>query len=285
MGIIFHQNMLDYGGAAPARNAGYNLQFGNISAAITAALAPAAPVWWVAGFTEITNAGASVAALLARAGQLSATFGNIVVIEVGTTALGRREFLGIAWNNGQVPVAHVGQVLWNPVNNTWNAHNTAVAAIPANNVIPLPGAAGLGADTRGLAYVAGVAGGNATIFAFMHNMYNLGNKSSAFTNLGRMGEQARAAIGGGYAAAEVIIGGDFNLLPRTPKRPRGAQLTLNTRYTEAGMPLAPVNTTNANPYDYWALSNGAIANANTRVYVQTRVTPPCSDHAGIVLHR
>jgi endonuclease/exonuclease/phosphatase family metal-dependent hydrolase len=139
-----------------------------------------------------------------------------------------------------------------------------------------------------LAYIAclELATGNPFLIGFMHNMYNLGNKSSAYTNLGTMADNARNAIGGGYAGAEVIIGGDFNLAPRNPKRPRGATLFLYPRAARVGGGTvgAYINTTAANPYDFWAISNGGRTDAHVRVRTQTRV-PHCSDHAGITLLR
>jgi hypothetical protein len=276
MALIFHQNMRNYGGGAPGRNVAYNGALGAINA-ITGAL------YWVAGFTEITNTVGSVAALLARAAVLDAGLTRIVVIEVGTTALGTREFIGIAWDNANFTVAHGGSVVKFAMNQNWVPHNVANAALGTggNQTIALPGAGGLAADTRGLAYIAGTNAGNPYLIGFLHNMYALGNKTEMYQRIGGIADNARAAIGGVYAGAEVIIGGDFNVAPAPArKRPRG--FTLDTVIASAMG--APINTTLANPYDYWKVSNPALNNGDASVYVQTRVAL-CSDHAAIVLTR
>ncbi|HKP13667.1 MAG TPA: hypothetical protein VJZ91_16220, partial [Blastocatellia bacterium] len=174
MARIFHQNMRVYGGGAGGRNAAY-------LAALTAINGITGAVYWAAGFTEITNGNAPLrAALSTRAQALDAGLTNIVVIEVGTSALGTREFIGITWDSAAgLNVQHAGQALWNPVNHGWPAYNNAIGGAPINQTINLPMGVALGADTRGLAYIAGLSlgggmGGAALIIAFMHNMYALG---------------------------------------------------------------------------------------------------------------
>jgi hypothetical protein len=277
MALLFHQNMRVFGGGSAPRNAVF-------TGALTAINAATGAAYWAAGFTEITNPNAPLRGVLAGlAATLDPGLTSLVVIEVGTTALGMREYIGIVWDNAAFPVAHVGRVLRDPVNRAWAAYNVAAAAIPANRVILLPGlGAPLAADSRGVAYIAGTNGGTNYLLGFMHNMYALGDKSGAYVAMPSMTDLARAGIGGAYAAAEVIVGGDFNLDPRPPKRPRGAAFLLYPR--AEGGPGAYTNTTLANPYDFWLVSNVGITDADDTVYPATRVAAG-SDHAAVVLTR
>lgn len=278
MALIFHQNMRDYGGGSIIRNNAYDI-------ALTAINAATGANYWVAGFTEITNAGTSRAALTARATVLDPGLTRLIVLNVGTMAVsGRSEYLGIAWDPAYITVQHAGQVMKHAVTRTWNAYdNTAPFGGFANpQVIGRPAVGALTADSRGLAYIAALRGATPYIFAFMHNMYMEGDKTGAYNNLNNMAALIRAAVGGAYAAAEVIIGGDFNLAPRNPKRPRGAALNLTARAARAGGDWA--NTTAANPYDFWVVSNAGLANAACAVRANTRVAH-CSDHAAITLNR
>jgi len=222
MPLIFHQNMFSFGGHSAVRNATFTGAFAAIQG-ITGA------IYRAAGFTEVINAGAGLRhtlSLLAHA--LDPNMTDLVVIEVGTTAVGvRREFIGIAWDPAALIVQHAGSVLWDSANQRWRAHN-AVAAGIVNQTINRPAGLMLGADSRGLAYIAALRLGNPFLIGFMHNMYNLGDKSSAFTHLGNMADAACNAAGGVYGGAEIMIGGDFNLRPRQPKRPRGANVLLRT---------------------------------------------------------
>ncbi|MCP3144432.1 exonuclease/endonuclease/phosphatase family protein [Pyxidicoccus xibeiensis] len=273
---IFHQNMLDYGGRTPVRNATFTAALGAING-ITGAN------YWAAGFTEVLYAGAATQANLPLIAQaLDAGLTRMHVIEVGTTLLGRQEFIAIAWDDFSFPVAHVGRVLWDPMNRSWAPHNAAPGAA-ATQVLPLPTGVAMGADTRGLAYIAGASAttGRRYVIAFMHNMYNLGNKTAAFESLNVMATRARNAIGGNYTDATVVIGGDFNLEPRTRKRPRGSDEFFHARATVAANG-SYVNTTNVHPYDFWVVSDAAITDASTQVFVQTRVAHG-SDHAGITV--
>lgn len=280
MALIFHQNMFNFGGRSDVRNAAYTASLNAIGAAT-------GPSYIVAGFTEVLNSDPVLRVTIANLAQtLDPGLTGLVVIEVGTTAVGvRREYIAITWNPEYVTVQHAGQVLWNAAAQTWQAHNTAAAEV-VDNRIPLPAGPPLGADTRGLAYIAATYAGANFLFGFMHNMYHMGNKSSAFTNLGTMADNARQAIGGDYTRAEVIIGGDFNVSPRVPKRPRGAALALQSRAARAGG--AYVNTTNSNPYDFWVVSNFAVTDAHVAVHPQTRsghMVNHVSDHAGITVNR
>jgi hypothetical protein len=280
--FIFHQNMRDFGGAAAKRNVFFNMNLGFVGASVMLH----AP-FVAAGFTEITNAGASRATLTALAAVLSGAMTNVLVIVVGTMALSKKpEYIGIAWDPGVITVHHAGHALYDVYNGRWQAFNYTDGALanalanqrilfPNNNIL-----LALRADTRGIAYIAGTVGGNPKIIAFMHNMYAIGDPTGGFNNVPTMAERARQSAGGIYAGAQIIVGGDFNIRPRNPKRPRGNQLALLARW--AGNP--PTNTTNANPYDFWLVSNGVIAHANASVYPATRFTPGGSDHAGIGLN-
>jgi hypothetical protein len=118
-------------------------------------------------------------------------------------------------------VQHAGHVLRNPVDKSSVAYDTAVGAgagaargAGAANNIPLPAGVPLGADARGLAYIAGTYGGNPYLIGIVHNMYAMGDKTAAFQNLPHMADAARKRAGGIYAAAQVLLGGDFNRPPQ-----------------------------------------------------------------------
>lgn len=274
--LLFHQNMRNYGGNSALRNATFTGALATIGG-ITGAS------YWAAGFTECLNSGPGLRTNLSLLAQaLDGGLTSLVVIAVGQNALGRDEYIGIAWDNvAGVNVAHVGQVLWNPMNRNWVAYNTPFGNV-VNRSLPLPPAAPQGLDTRGLAYIAGMKGNTAYLIAFMHNMYSTGNKTAAFESLDRMATLARNTIGGGYVDATVLIGGDFNLRPRSRKRSRGADERFYARAALAA-PGVYVNTTNVHPYDFWMVNNSNITDADARVFVQTRVVRG-SDHAGITLN-
>ncbi|MFP2924066.1 hypothetical protein ACLESO_02375 [Pyxidicoccus sp. 3LG] len=276
MALIFHQNMLDYGGRSALRN-------GTFTNAVAAINGITGATYLAAGFTEVLYAGIPTQTNLPLIAQaLDGGLNQMAIIEVGTTALGRREFIAIAWDNVSFPVTHVGRVLWNSFNRTWTAYST-VAGGAALQIYPLPVGMALGADTRGLAFIAGTRAltGRRYLIAFMHNMYNLGNKTAAFESLNVMATRARTSVGANYTNVKVIIGGDFNLEPRTRKRARGDQELFYSRAALAG-PGAYVNTTNVHPYDFWVVNDVNITDASTQVFVQTRVAHG-SDHAGITV--
>jgi hypothetical protein len=275
MTLIFHQNMRDYGGNSAPRNALYAARFGAISATPTV---PNGVL--VAGFTEIMNSGVGLHANMPGVIQnLDAGLTNFIVIYVGTTSVGRRaEYIAIATDPVFV-AAHAGQVLINPVTAQWAIYNTPAAAV-VNNRIGVPGGVNLQADSRGVAYVAGTFAGNQYIIGFMHNMYNEGNKTGAFTNLGRVAQVMRQNVPG-YGAARVIIGGDFNVAPRNPTRRGGVPLhSCCKRSALTGLPIW--TTIGMNSYDFF-VANTAQTDANAEVWGQTMVIPLGSDHAGVGL--
>src|SRR5579871_6073409 len=295
MFVVFHQNMMRFGGNAAFRNAHFIAQMGVVGGVIAGL--HGGPRVGAAGYTELINNGAGMHLNLPGiATALDAGLTQRLIIEVGTTSVGAsREYIGIFWDPNVLTVQHAGQVAWDAFNRRWGAaNNTAAGAFPANRNLNLPGAGGLGLDTRGLAYIAcrRVLNNNPFIIAFLHNMYSIGDRTAAMQNLDTMASRARAAAGAAYAAAEIIIGGDFNVQPPPAARPsrkraRGAALRLTTRVFRNGFGVAQ-NTTLANPYDYWLVSDAiGITDAHARRYTQTRwdVNMNCSDHAGVTLDR
>src|SRR5215510_3966672 len=242
--------MRNFGGNSAPRNVNYTAQMGVVGAAIAALNGGACT--GAAGYTELLNAGVGMHAnlpLIAQAMEPGLT--NHLVIEVGTTSVGgRREFIGIAWDPNYLTVQHAGQVVWDSFNRAWIGNNTAAVAFPANNTLPLPGAAALGADQRGLAYIACLraANGNPFIIGFLHNMYAVGEKTRAVENMDTMANRAKTAAGVAYAGAEVIIGGDFNVVPPPAANParKRFRATITTRVSRTGGGAAR-NTTLNNP--------------------------------------
>jgi hypothetical protein len=282
MSLIFHQNMRNYGGGAWLRNFIFDLNFAAMQAATGA-------LYIAAGYTEIRN---NLTALnfTARAAALDPGLTNGILIEVGITAVGNKiEHLGIAWDPTVVTVTNAGQVLYNAIARRWQCYNTAIPGLPPAT-IPLGGvgmaAPAVGAkrkfdetaiaDSRGLAYIAGTYNGVNRVFAFMHNMYGLGDRSSAFTKLNTMVDAINATLGIG--GTRTYMGGDFNLQPRDPRRGRAlhhaaARNVANTAY---------LNTTAANPYDFWLSDQAVITHARASRRNET-LNSGVSDHAGVVL--
>jgi hypothetical protein len=284
--LIFHQNMRVYGGGAPARNAAFTV-------GLTAINAVTGPTYAAAGFTEIINAGAGIHQQLNALSQtLDPGLNRLLVIEVGTTVSGNREYIGISWDPAVLPVQHAGRVLRNPVNKNWVAYNAPVAAgagapgagAVAANTLELPGGVALAADQRGIAYIAGTYGGTEYLIAFMHNMYGVGDRTTGFANLGIMADRARRAIGGAYANAEVVVGGDFNVPPRAYWRRRRQPVDLENLAARVGGGVAGayVLTTAVHTYDFWASALFGRNDTHAAVHTQTR-TFLASDHAAITL--
>lgn len=284
MPLVFHQNMRVYGGNSPVRDGTYVTSFLAVGAAT-----PVGQNYWVAGFTEVMNAGAVLRGNLAlHASLIDPVLTNLVVIEVGITSVGmQREFIAIAYDPLALNVQHVGQVLWNPVNRTWAGYDTNPGFI-VNQTMLLPPGAPLGADSRGLAYVAGQdVNGFPYAFGFMHNMLNIGDKTSAFSSLGVMCSRMVVAMNdAGYPlnTTEFYLGGDFNLRPRNPTARGGKELKAKARRVggAAGPPAAYVNTTAANPYDFWVVSDTNCTDADVDILAQTQVVN-ASDHSGVRL--
>jgi hypothetical protein len=268
----FHLNMQNYGGGTPGINALFDADLTAINA-ITGA------VYWVAGFTEIRNNNTAQNFFM-RAGNLDGGFDDFILIAVGRTAVGNTiEHLGVTWDSAHVNVTNAGQVLYDAQNKNWVCFNRAIGAVaPPTIALPNLKDANLAADSRGLAYVAGAAGGVNHVFAFMHNVYTIGNKSGAYSNLDLMALKILDAVGWSFGNADVYIGGDFNVYPH---RPNGQRSVLADFKAVDGMGL-PLNTTNANPYDFWLTNDATRTNNNARRYTQPLVSG-ASDHSAITL--
>ena len=290
MFVVFHQNMYKFGGNQPVRNLHYTTQMGLLGGAVAALNGGACIA--AAGYTELLNDGLGMHANLPNiALALDPGLTNHLVIEVGTTIGNYQEFIGIAWDPNWLTVQHAGQVVWDSMNRQWIGNNTAAGAFPVNRNLTLAGAQNLGADQRGLAYIAclRVLNGNPFIIGFFHNMYAVGDKTRAVDSIDTMTNRAKTGAGLAYAGAEVIVGGDFNVLPPPAANParKRFRATVTTRVSRTGGGVAR-NTTMANPYDYWNVSDAAgITDVDARRYTQTRwdVDAYCSDHAGITVDR
>jgi hypothetical protein len=274
---IFHQNMRVFGGGSAARN----LAFTNAVASVSASIGVDRIA--VAGYTEVMNARAARNAIAGISATLDSRLTRTNYYLCGRTALGGREYIVISIytspNLALMPTnfnpAANGRVLMvNTLNGLqwqcFDSNDLDILTMPQNGI----------ADSRGLAYVVGTftSGGAAQnmVVGFIHNMYNLGNRSGAFQSLAVMMARIRAR----YNLAgnvPIIFGGDFNVGPRHLSR----NLQIYTIYQANGG--GPVNTTSSNAYDFW-VSNANIGNNNATVYPQTRNVPlKLSDHAGIGL--
>ncbi len=273
---IFHQNLRVFGGGRAARNAAFQAALAEVQAA-------AGVGYLAAGFTETMNDGDPCqGALRGLANSLDEGLGRLSVIAVGTTAVGvQTEFVGIAWNPDTIDIEVVGQVLL--VDREWQVFlsNQPGEAVPAT-VGPPPGIPLRTADSRGLAFAAGMVGGLPCLIGFMHNMLNLGDKTGAYDNIPAMATRACQAIGGAYTNAHIIVGGDFNLPPRNP----GTARTRGQFYCVAATDGngAYVRTTVANAYDYWLVNFDGLTSANVGAHFATRGDGGRSDHAGISLN-
>jgi hypothetical protein len=278
MGLLFHQNMLNFGGGTPVRNAAFATGFGAINAETGAD-------YVAAGFTEITNWDTAYDALAALATTLDGGLTHLTIIRVGYTALNGTEFIGIAWDPHAITVACGGQVLRDSVTRAWTAHVQAgdgAGALPAK--IDTPKGMGFLADTRGPAFIAGIRAGTgeARIYVFYHNMYQLGDGSGGFQSLPTVVDRIRSALGGPFSNAKTFIGGDFNVDPHPPATASFLgvyPLKLAAATDDDG---DYINTTNVHAYDFWLSTDNAYDDDDASVYTDTRDDDQ-SDHAAIVL--
>jgi len=274
MAWIFHLNMQNYGGASVPRNALFDAALNIINGVIPNPL-------WVAGFTEIRNGNAG-GRFYSRARVLNPSFNRRTLIEVGVTAVGNRvEHLGIAWNSNSVAVQSAGQVLYLSGTKKWNVFPKAAVngAIPTTIALPAILGIGLGADTRGLAYIAGTAVGKNHIFAFMHNLYAIGDRYSAIANLNGMAKAILTQMNWTAANTDIYIGGDFNVRPYSP----GASRAILHHAAAVNLAGQYVNTTAANPYDFWFTNDANAQNADARVYAAP-LNNGASDHSAVSLN-
>lgn len=135
----------------------------------------------------------------------------------------------------------------------------------------------LNQDARGPAFIAGRFRNRYAIFVFLHNMHNHGNRFGLVDSLGAIVQAIRVQLGGNYQDAEVVIGGDFNVRPRDPRRNARGGVRLFARVARDGQGRI-INTTARNPYDYWIVSRADVTDAAAAVSDATR-RPGASDHA------
>lgn len=257
MAVLFHQNMRIFGGGAPARNAAYNGPGpgpGGAFAAIAAAVAGVGPVA-VAGFTEITNNGASVAALTASCASLGLAWGGNVVC--GRTALAHGpEYIGIGIHPTYALVT-VGHILLQANGGGGGITLIHRRAAGFGGGLPLPAAATR--DFRGVVYVVvTVPGGGPNIaVGFLHNLYTFEAQRVLVAGqipqmLAMMGAAASGL--GAVAVGARYIGGDFNVAMISP---RGTVRQGRAWGYSAGLAAVPVGavaggtTWSGSLYDYW----------------------------------
>ena len=264
---LFHQNMRVYGGGNAERNEVFNEAMMDISSDLDKDQVA------VAGFTEIMNFGASVDTLDMIAHHLDVNLTKPLFFACGITAFksDSPEYVAISVHKAfSIQIAGRVLLLEQPSSNRpkWTcvpSTELKVATVPDN----------LSPDSRGLAYVGGKFQGKYLIVGFMHNMYNLGDRSSAFQALSDMIQLIwdKHSEWDGYMT---IFGGDFNVEPRD-NLPSAYTVYATNNNNE------PVNTTKHHPYDYWIASK-QISKNNAYVYTETRDVPSgLSDHGGISL--
>lgn len=263
---LFHQNMRNFGGADALRNAEYDAQFTAIAAAGAAAAPPQQIV--VAGFTEITNNGASAAALAGLCNALGVNF--VHNIACGRTALaqGGPEYVCIGVSN-VANVVGVGRVVLHSDGGHIGLVDdySAIGAVPANWCDTLPDNATY--DYRGLVYVvmnvpglAAVGGvAQSAAFGFIHNMYSF--EAQRVLVVAQLPNMLRM-IGARSTLNVAYIGGDLNVdpLPRGGGRIGRAYLSSSALgAAPAGHPYMPPppppafvvggTTWRGSFYDYW----------------------------------
>src|SRR5262245_34813901 len=139
--------MRTFGGKTPTRNAAFGTQFAAING-VTGS------VYWAAGFTELKTSKPNIRKVLsALAKKLDPGLKRLVVIQVGTSGLGYKEFIGIAWDPNWVTVEHAGIVYREGTFGSWTPHNVEESDITDQTIL-LPSGSMYTLDTRGLAYIA-----------------------------------------------------------------------------------------------------------------------------------
>lgn len=274
---VFHQNMMVFGGGSVARNAAFGAAFGAMN------LGTATDLVLVAGFTEICNSVVAPGAL----GTLVATLDPDLVanntVVVGISAAGKAEYIVMATFNedaaNRFAVAAYGKVIGTADGQTWTCYPTTELAA---NVLP----PSVKPDSRGLAYVVGTLAsatdpawnGKSLVVAFMHNMYGTGDRYGGMTRLpGALG--AIYAKHGLPAGAPYVLGGDFNVMPRTVKDRSGAFSMVPAFAQDAAS--KPIATTLHHPYDFF-FAYPALPSANVHVWTQSRGKGAgVSDHGAV----
>ena len=171
MTVLFHQNMRQFGGGVPARNAAYSAAF----AVIAGRLAGAGPVV-VAGFTEVCNDAAAANAF--GVGGLCAALGveHYANIACGSTALAQgNEYIAIGIHAGCV-VRQVGRIFLNATGGSIRLILNTPPALPPGQAWRRTIPEHATRDYRGIVYVVvtlpGV-GGPTIAVGFLHNLYTL----------------------------------------------------------------------------------------------------------------
>jgi hypothetical protein len=235
MAWIFHQNLQKFGGAGDPSK--IQLLVNTLTHTRTRQKAPI----MVAGFTEISNAGASVF-------QLDKLFAALlldtaIIAAVGTTAVaGQDEFISIGWNSDLLPVRRVGVVQIRDAN-SYDYEDQPYQAGQGQYHFTAGGAT----DSRGLLYIMGQDEKKKNwVFGFMHNVYTVGDKTRFPKDLGDI----TYALSTKFNAASVVLGGDFNVLPVGQRKNYG-----NSRAALDGLGPAYLDTTLSNAYDWWYVND------------------------------
>jgi hypothetical protein len=298
---FFHQNLLNFTGTNTDKNAALARSFEWINRNCG--------MFMAAGFTEILNNGNAVDPMAALATTLDPDLTRMVVIEIGTTAAAkfpRTEYIAIAWDPDTLRIRGGGCVYREQGGYRTDWTTTYIASTDlgtdGHRKITQPDATGgdnnamqiQARDTRGLAYIVADWSRETYVIGFVHNMYGVGDRTNLRANLGSIAD--KAIKDAGLTSANVIIGGDFNVLPPTlssqggRKSPRGYKLVTCAALDQNGN---YVNTTNSNPYDYWMVSETlakelGLDNDSVSVLAQARrgrlrSQDIFSDHAPILL--
>lgn len=203
--LLFHQNMLNFGGGAQRRNQAYTQGF----TAIATAYQPANLFIQSIGFTEIIN-NTTASPILANFSQI--LFGqnvfSINTVACGRTALAKGpEFITIA---SLPPPYQVGRIFFHNDGHGIKLISDIAPQIPvppnwATQVHP-----DATADYRGVVYSAFQIGGVRLAIGYLHNRYTdkairtiVRNRVPDILKLLQNNSQARS----------VYLGGDFNLSP------------------------------------------------------------------------
>jgi hypothetical protein len=273
---IFHQNLRVFGGRSLDRNEAFADAMEDISDDLGSS-----DRVLVAGFTEVMNAGAGDA-LAEMATALDQGLQVPYLFACGVTAVGAKpEYVAISVFKGstvQFEVEYAGKVL-RRADKKWQCFASTDC-----DISKLPTKADLEADVRGLAYVVGTIKGGAyhgkqMVMGFMHNMYNLGERSIYYSSL----TEIAAQIYSKHSLANTVkcfFGGDFNLEPHNIRSRKGP--TLYSVFEQTG--TKPTKTTVKNAYDFWLTNMQNVSNTLAKVWTITRsVQGGLSDHAAISL--
>lgn len=274
---VLYQNMTAFGGASVARNRAFTSGFSQI------ALGSTANRVLVAGFTEISNAGAAVSALTGLAVNIDDKLQGSYTIAVGLSAISVPEYAYLTtYAEDSANTFHVdgyGKVFGAQDGTQWTCY-------PATALAPASLPAGLTPGRRGLAYVAGtiISGadpswqGKRLVVLFTHNMYGAGDVYGGTQRL-------PGAVSAVYAAHALpatvgyVLAGDFNVSPR-PVSANGTSMAPVYAVDATGK---PVNTTGNHAYDFF-FTSPAMSSASATVWPQTRSSgASLSQHAAISL--